>query len=113
MTFDGRDYYQRFEEACVKLVCADNEDEVRSELEQIEWTLWEAIRDVFLFAAVIPSGFLVLMVAQILKDSVFGWWLFVMLLLVFILLTISIYWLLRFLFWYQISRHVKDRKFGR
>ena len=53
--FDGRDYHHKFEELCAKLSAWAPEDEVRSEMEQLEWILWEAIRGVFFLAAAIPA----------------------------------------------------------
>lgn len=111
MSFDGRDYHHSFEEACKKLPYVRDSDEVRAELEGIEWQLWEAVRGVFFYGTVLTAGLIVLPIAYALdspKSFVGGMIAFVAI----ALLATALYWLFRFIFWEQISRHVTGRKFG-
>ena len=114
MAFDGRDYQLQFEEACKELRHTDEDMETRSSLEGIEWVLWEAIRGVFLYAAIIPPLLILILLEYSFKLSEeMGSFMSLAFWLAFIIsIALAIYWFLRFLFWYEISRYVKGRKFG-
>jgi hypothetical protein len=59
VTFTGRHYHAAFEEACDKLPYVTDKEDVRSDLEGLEWILWEAIRGVFFYAAVLIAWIVV------------------------------------------------------
>lgn len=114
MAFDGRDYHQLFEEACSNLKHLDEDVESRHSLEGIEWVLWEAIRGVFFYVAItvplIVFAFLELafdITEKMSTSATIAYWT-----IVTIFPALFIYWLLRFVFWHEISRHVKGRTFG-
>lgn len=110
--FDGRDYHRKFEEACVTLAAWTPESEVRSEFDQVEWILWEAIRGVFFLTSAIPAIAIAALLGQLLLQQVGCVWHAVIVLIAASLFATVGYWLLRFVFWAEISRHVQSRKFG-
>lgn len=111
MAFTGRDYHQAFEEACDKLPYGHDVDAVRSELEEIEWILWEAIRGVFFYVSFFTGILIVAPIAYLLDVENLIARLFVFPSVTF-LIAIIIYWLCRLVFHYEIAAHVKGRKFG-
>jgi len=111
MSFDGTDYHQVFEKACDELPGTSDPAVVRSELSGIEWVLWEGIRGAFVKVAVALASLIVLppvylldlpqslTLGLVVTGSLVG-------------LTISIYWLCRLVFYLEIGRHVRGRRFG-
>lgn len=109
--FNGRDYHTAFEEAC-ELLSIDGDDETaRDALEHVEWVLWEAIRGVFFYVAVLLAALVVLPFLYLLGNertmivSVFGF-------AVLAVIATAIYWLCRLVFRLEVSNHVKGRRFG-
>ncbi|WP_394887457.1 hypothetical protein ACG873_21550 [Mesorhizobium sp. AaZ16] len=111
MAFTGRDYHAAFEEACETLPYVTDKDEVRSSLEGIEWILWEAIRGVFFYAAVLiawlmilpPFFFLIAERTWAASAAALG---------VMIVIAVALYWLLRLTVRLEISGHANGRRFG-
>jgi len=114
MAFDGRDYHQAFEETCSNFRQFGGGLDARDSLEQNEWMLWEAIRGVFFYAAILISTLILVLIELIfnLKDKMSVFENMVYLAIVIIPTALVIYWLLRFIFWCEISRHVRGRNFG-
>lgn len=111
MAFSGVDYHAAFEEACEKLARVRDADEVRSDLEGIEWILWEAIRGVFFLASIIAAWFIVVPVFYFLVDEK-TFVAFAIEIAIVIMLAAALYWLLRLVFHFEIAKHVKGRRFG-
>jgi hypothetical protein len=111
MAFTGRDYHAAFEEACEKLPYVTDKDDVRSELEGIEWILSEAIRGVFFYAAVL-AAWLMVFPPFLFLIAERTWAASAAALGVMIVIAIALYLLLRLTFWLEISAHVKGRRFG-
>jgi hypothetical protein len=111
MAFTGHDYHLAFEEACAKLPFERDPDAVRSELEGIEWILWEAIRGVFFYVAVLTGGLIVLPVLYLLNSEKSLIPVLIATLVMLIIAT-GVYWLCRLVFRFEITAHVKGRRFG-
>ncbi|ESX29955.1 MULTISPECIES: hypothetical protein [unclassified Mesorhizobium] len=111
MAFTGADYHRAFEEACAKLPFERAPEIVRSELEGIEWILWETIRGTFFYVAIIVAGLIVVMPAYLLnaRASLEG---SVIALAAITGLALAVYWLCRLIFHFEVATHVKGRKFG-
>lgn len=111
MAFTGRDYHAAFEEACATLPLEREEDGVRSRLEGLEWVLWEAIRGVFLIAAVIIGAVAVLPVRLAIGERE-NWISNAICLAAALVVAFAAYWMFRLIFHVEVSAHVKGRKFG-
>lgn len=111
MAFGGRDYNAAFEEACENLALEHDPEEIRSELEGVEWVLWEAIRGVFFYVA-IAVAWLIVMPLTYLLDARQSWTGVAVGFAAFILFAVTVYWLCRVIFHFEIATHVRGRKFG-
>lgn len=111
MAFNGRDYHAAFEDACATLPFETDEGEVRDKLAGLEWILWEAVRGVFFYAAVFVGAAIVLPVqfALVERDN---WLLNAVFLIAMITIAFAAYWVFRLIFHFEVSIHVKGRKFG-
>lgn len=113
MSLSGRDYHQAFDEACEELPNLSNQDEVKLRLLYLERIIWEAIRGVF-FLSSLASGFLIAwLISSLLPEDTNSFIKGTIFLIFVVLLTLPGYWLLRLMFWHQISRHIKGRRFGK
>jgi hypothetical protein len=112
--FCGPDYHREFEQACDELAEVRHpKEDVRNTLIWIEWVLWEAIRGVFFYAALAIS-----LPPFIIYRYLVGYqeiWSLETLVLAgaFVVLAGVVYGVLRFIFFFEIGRHVKGRQFGR
>jgi hypothetical protein len=112
--FSGPDYHREFEQACDELAeMRHPKEDVRNTLIGIEWVLWEAIRGVFGYAA-----FAISLPALGLYRYLVGYsetWSLQTLIEAasFLVLAGVVYGVLRAIFFFEISRHVKGRKFGK
>ena len=110
--FDGRDYNQQFNEACSDLAHESDEDTIRATLCGIEWVLAEAIRGTLFLTAVLQAGLVALPISWAFNVRDMDWIGKALLSVLFIGYAALSYWLSRFIFWHEISRHVKPRRFG-
>ena len=114
--FDGRDYNRQFEEACDELSTAQlSREQVRRQLSALEWVLWEAVRGVaIVMSAVLSCSIVIVLACLIGRQTEFASGIVETLALVtlFFLFVIMFYGLFRFVFYFEISRHVIKRKFG-
>lgn len=110
--FDGRTYSLEFENACSDLARTTDEDEIRATLSRIEWILAEAIRGAFFVGAFLQAGLLILPIGLLSGVPDMDWHLQGLFLLLFAVCVFANYWVLRFAFWHEVSRHVKSRRFG-
>jgi hypothetical protein len=110
--FDGRDYNQQFNEACSTLAFEQDEDEIREKLCSIEWVLAEAIRGAFLVAAILQSGLLLLPIGWVLDVRNMDWTAQAIFFALLVSYATVSYWISRFAFWHEVSRHVRPRRFG-
>ena len=112
MAFDGRDYHRQWKEAISELQYTRDAEEIDGALRHIEWILWEAIRGVFFYFSVFIAGVSVSVPVWLIGMNDTNWIVKTIIVALAIIIALLSYWFLRFLFWYEISRHVKDRKFG-
>ena len=110
--FDGRVYQQVYEEACTELKYASEVEEIRGIMERVEWTLNEAIVGVFIARAVLSGGVAGILVSWILDLQSADWVAQSIFLVAMFGFIVASYWLSRFVFWFEISRHVRPRLFG-
>lgn len=112
--FDGRDYHQSFEKARDELAGRVlDRDEVLGQLIGVEWTLWEAIRGAMFVASCIAAFVLVAPIAYFSwRYGALGWIGSVAVVLAWLSVATGLYWLFRATFHYEVTRHVKGRRFG-
>ena len=110
--FDGRDYVQAFDEACDELKFTKDYQEIRSKLIHIEWILDEAVRGVFFYQAMLLCLCLFAPLGFILDVGQFLWPAKILFLTLGLAFAVFVYWTAKFVFWAEISRHVKTRQFG-
>lgn len=112
--FDGRDYNSAFEEARDKLAdCTLDRDEVLGHLVGIEWTLWEAIRGAMIMTGNIAALFAIAPIAFFAWQSgQQGWIAGSVCIALWLTVSIGLYWIFKFVAFFEITRHVKGRKFG-
>jgi hypothetical protein len=107
---DGNDYRICFDRQCKLLVGATSEDSVRRRLLEIEWTLWRAIRTSLVGASIVWILLILFGLGFLLpRGNTAAWWLLFGFTLFVSFLS---YWISRFAIWYNISRHLRMRKFG-
>ncbi len=109
--FAGPDYDKEFDDACRDIALERDPELVRGRLLKVEWVLWEAIRGVFIQIASIISALIVLPFFYLL-GSLGNLVLGVGAVLAFLVLSTSFYWICRAIFHYEISRHLRSRRFG-
>jgi hypothetical protein len=110
--FDGRTYNLEFDNACSELARNNDEDEIRATLCRIEWILAEAIRGSFFIGAFLQGTIVTIIMGWMIGFSeldVFARSLFIIFFVMFVFVN---YWVLRFAFWCEVSRHIEARRFG-
>jgi hypothetical protein len=109
---DGRDYSRVFIEACRNLEKDNRPRSVEVELRLLEWNLYEALRGSF-FSYSIGIFFVILSniywILDAKNNSIFLNVLIALSIFVFSALN---YFVLKFVFWYEVGRHVAPRQFG-
>jgi hypothetical protein len=109
--FDGRDYHRAFEKAIDNLTGKVlDRDDTLGQLVSLEWTLWEAIRGPVIVTRNMMAMIIIIPAAYLFRDS--GWVGGVVLVVAYFVLIVGLYWLFRFAAYWEISRHVKGRRFG-
>jgi hypothetical protein len=109
--FSGFEYNKEFEEACEELATERDPQQVRRRLMSVEWVLWEAIRGVFLQISSMVAALIVLPLLYLISPRN-SWVTGIGVILSFLVLSTSVYWVCRAVFHYEISRHVRPRTFG-
>lgn len=109
---EPNEYIKHFEDSVSELPYEYEEDVVRHHLCFLEWALWENIKNcLFYFSSTLAT--IPFLLAWALNGfGFYSLWVSVALVLLFFGLALSVYGLLRFVFWYNFLRHFKDRKFG-
>ncbi len=110
--FGGRDYVYEFERVSADLVGEEDPDVVKSRLASLEWVLAEAFKAVLFYISIHVVLVPVMLIGFFagLKDAS---WTFKFIILGLAVLAIAlVYGLSRFILWYEISRHVRPRRFG-
>jgi hypothetical protein len=110
--FDGRDYRQTFDEACIELALSSDPDEIRSRLIDIEWVLEEALRSAFFVQAALLSVIVLLPIWALFDVGSAEWPIKALCFAALLVFGTLTYWLSKFALWYEISRHLKSRRFG-
>jgi ABC-type antimicrobial peptide transport system permease subunit len=110
--FDGRDYKVQFDETCDDLVRMSDRDSIRRTLIGIEWVLEESIRGVFVILAFALSLIIFIPLGYLFKIRTLSWIEQGIFCLLAIVTGLLVYWLAKFIFWYEVSRHLKPRNFG-
>jgi hypothetical protein len=109
--FSGLEYNKEFEQACEELVTERDPLQVRRRLMNVEWILWEAIRSVFLQVGSVVAAAIILPILY-LNPFGRGWIIGAVAIVAFLLISFSVYWVCRAIFHYEISRHIRSRRFG-
>lgn len=110
---DGSEYEHVYEEQCTELVGETDREQIEISIQFLEWTLWEAIKGVFLWRAVLVWGAVVFSVAWLLDLRNEGWIAAFSTLSILLILIVLDYWVSRFVFWLEVSRQIKSHRFGR
>lgn len=112
--FDGRDYHQTFEEARDELAGKTmDRDDVLGQLVSIESTLWEAVQGAMIVTGNIAALILVAPIAYLTWQSDnSGWIASALCVALWLTVTFGLYWIFKFVAYYEIGRHVKGRRFG-
>lgn len=110
--FDGRNCKSEFEQACVELSNTKDPASVRRTLISMEWVLEEALRGVFLTSAFLLSATIFYPFHYILDIGELSWQMQILFFAGFFIFVAYVYLISRLVFWLEINRHLKPRKFG-
>ena len=110
--FNGRDYKFSFDEACEDLPFIKDSTEIRNRLTSIEWVLEEAIRGAFHLQSLLLSTLLIFPIGYFLSIGSANRQEQILFIALFVAVGVLNYWLSKFAFWYEISRHLGNRRFG-
>lgn len=110
--FDGRDYKVEFDSACEALAKTNDKVEIGRILLGVEWVLEEAFRGALVIFACSLSVLVFLPISLLFDIRTMSWTEQSVYSAFIIAFGVGVYWLGKFVIWYEISRHLKPRKFG-
>jgi hypothetical protein len=110
--FTGLEYKYECETSRKSLVLESDGSQIRQTLTSVEWLPAEAIRNVFLLSAILQTAVVMSLIGWLLSSNSMGFQAKAIFVVLCIAMVLAIYWLSKFVLWYEISRHLKPRKFG-
>lgn len=110
--FNGQSYKQEFDDACETLAFERDPAQIRRTLIGVEWVLAEAITGVFIIQALSQTLATMVAIGWLLSVNSMDWQLETIFYAFGFAMFLSIYWFSKFVLWYEISRHLKPRRFG-
>ena len=110
--FNGHSYKQEFDDACETLAFERDPAQIRRTLISVEWVLEEAIRGVFFLQALLQTVATMAAIGWLFSINTMDWQVTAIFYAVGLAVFLSNYWLSKFALWYEISRHLKPRRFG-
>jgi hypothetical protein len=109
--FNGSDYHREFEETLGNLTGRVlDQDDVLGQLVGLEFTLWEAVKGAALVTGQLLATLFIVPAIYLLRDA--GWVWIAACGVVYLVVITGVYWLFKLAAYWEISRHVRGRRFG-
>lgn len=111
---DGRDYNHAFDTLYIDMAdFRKDADGLRAKLIGLEFILWDVIRDFMLYTSIFLVAPPLIILHYFMRSDSSALSFHIVFVVFGLVLVLATYGLMRFLFYYLLTRHIRRRKFGR